>query len=109
VNALETKEALDAKDIEGFARGVARYWEQKKAIDPGATNMPIENLLASIQKDVQASLLPGAGGGGFIFIIAKTAEAAQRIRATLNANPLNAHSRFFDFAIDNQGLKITVL
>lgn len=108
-NALETKEALDAKDIEGFARGVARYWEQKKAIDPGATNAPIENLLASIQQDVQASLLPGAGGGGFIFIIAKTAEAAHRIRATLNANPLNAHSRFFDFAIDGQGLKITVL
>jgi fucokinase len=106
---LETKEALDAKDIDGFARGVVRYWEQKKAIDPGATNEPIENLLASIQQDVQASLLPGAGGGGFIFMIAKTAEAAQRIRATLNAKPLNAQARFFDFAIDYQGLKITVL
>lgn len=109
MNALETKEALDAKDVDGFARGVARYWEQKKAIDPGATNGPIENLLASIQQDVQASVLPGAGGGGFIFMLAKTAEAAHRIRATLNANPLNAHSRFFDFAIDYQGLKITVL
>jgi len=108
-NALETKEALDAKDIDGFARGVVRYWEQKKAIDPGATNEPIENLLTSIQQDVQASLLPGAGGGGFIFMIAKTAEAAQRIRATLNAKPLNAQARFFDFAIDYQGLKITVL
>ena len=108
-NALETKEALDAKDIDGFARGGLRYWEQKKAIDPGATNGPIENLLASIQSDVQASLLPGAGGGGFIFIIAKTAEAAHRIRTTLNAKPLNAQARFFDFAVDYQGLKITVL
>jgi len=108
-NALATKEALEAKDIDGFAQGVMRYWEQKKAIDPGATNQPIEALLASIQQDVQANVLPGAGGGGFIFIIAKSAEAAQRIRATLNAHPINAQSRFFDFAIDDQGLKITVL
>lgn len=108
-NALETKEALDAKDLDGFARGVARYWEQKKAIDPGATNEKIEALLASVQQEVQASVLPGAGGGGFVFIIAKSAEAAYRIRKIFDEHPLNEHSRFFDFAIDDQGLKITVL
>jgi galactokinase/mevalonate kinase-like predicted kinase len=100
---------LDAKDIDGFAQGVARYWEQKKAIDPGATNEKIEALLASVRQEVQASLLPGAGGGGFVFIIAKSVEAAYRIWKTFDKQPLNEHSRFFDFAIDDQGLKITVL
>ena len=108
-SAVETKEALDAQDIDGFARGVARYWELKKRIDPGSTNEPIEKLLRSVEKETQAALLPGAGGGGFIFLIAKNPTAAERIRRVFNAHPPNAHARFFDFDVDRQGLKVTVL
>jgi len=71
--------------------------------------MPIEKLLSSVSNDAQATLLPGAGGGGFIFIVAKSAAAAERIRKTFEANPPNAHARFFDFGVDPQGLKVTVL
>ncbi|HPB10154.1 MAG TPA: L-fucokinase [Kiritimatiellia bacterium] len=109
VSALATKEALDAQDIDGFAAGVARYWELKKSIDPGSTNAPIEALLASVSRETLAALLPGAGGGGFIFMIAKSAAAAERIRASFEAHPPNAHARFFDFDVDRQGLKVTVL
>ena len=109
VSAVETKEALDAQDIDGFARGIARYWELKKQIDPGSTNAPIEKLLKSVAQETQAALLPGAGGGGFIFMIAKSAPAAERIRRTFEANPPNEHARFFDFGVDQQGLKVTVL
>ncbi len=109
VSALATKEALDAQDIDGFAAGVARYWELKKSIDPGSTNAPIEALLASVSRETLAALLPGAGGGGFIFMIAKSAAAAERIRARFEAHPPNAHARFFDFDVDRQGLKVTVL
>jgi fucokinase len=108
-SALETKEALDAQDIDGFARCVARYWELKKRIDPGSTNAPIERLLKKVAADTQAALLPGAGGGGFIFLLAKSAEAAARIRRAFEAHPPNAHARFFDFSVDGQGLKVTVL
>ncbi|HPS08376.1 MAG TPA: bifunctional fucokinase/L-fucose-1-P-guanylyltransferase, partial [Kiritimatiellia bacterium] len=107
--ATAAKEALDAQDIDGFARGVARYWELKKRIDPGSTNAPIEALLRSVEKETQAALLPGAGGGGFIFMIAKSAAAAERIRRVFGANPPNPHARFFDFDVDRQGLKVTVL
>lgn len=108
-SAVATKEALDAQDIDGFARGVSRYWELKKRIDPGSTNTPIEALLKSVERETLAALLPGAGGGGFIFMVAKSAAAAGRIRKTFLAHPPNAHARFFDFDIDRQGLKITVL
>ncbi|MDR2849214.1 MAG: hypothetical protein LBW77_01530 [Verrucomicrobiota bacterium] len=108
-SAVATKEALDAQDIDGFAQGVVRYWELKKRIDPGSTNAPIEALLKSVARETQAALLPGAGGGGFIFLIAKSAAAAERIRRAFNARPPNAHARFFDFAVDQQGLKVTVL
>ena len=108
-SAVATKEALDAQDVDGFARGVARYWELKKQIDPGSTNAPIEALLKSVECETLAALLPGAGGGGFIFMIAKSAAAAERIRKTFEANPPNEHARFFDFDVDKQGLKVTVL
>lgn len=108
-SAVETKEALDAQDIDGFARGVARYWALKKQIDPGSTNAPIEKLLKAVAQETQAALLPGAGGGGFIFMLAKSAAAAERIRRTFEAHPPNAHARFFDFGVDQQGLKVTVL
>lgn len=108
-SALETKEALDAQDVEAFARGVGRYWELKKQIDPGSTNAPIEGLLKMVEAESSAALLPGAGGGGFIFLIAKSAEAAARIREKFERNPPNQQARFFDFDIDQQGLKVTVL
>ena len=54
-------------------------------------------------------LLPGAGGGGFVFMVAKSAAAARRIRADLESNPPNKAGRFFDFALDAGGLKVTVL
>lgn len=108
-SAVETKEALDAQDLEGFARGVARYWALKKQIDPGSTNAHIEVLLRRVEAQTLAALLPGAGGGGFIFLIAKSAAAAERIRRAFEAKPPNAHARFFDFDVDQQGLKVTVL
>lgn len=108
-SAAETKEALDARDIDGFARGIARYWELKKRIDPGSTNAPIEALLKAVERETQAALLPGAGGGGFIFLVAKSAAAAGRIRQVFEARPPNAQARFFDFDVDRQGLKVTVL
>jgi len=108
-SAPEAKEALDAQDIDGFARVIARYWELKKRIDPGSTNAPIEALLRSVAGETQAALLPGAGGGGFIFLLARSAAAAERIRRTFERRPLNTHARFFDFDVDQQGLKVTVL
>ncbi len=108
-SAAETKEALDAQDLDGFARGIARYWELKKRIDPGSTNAPIERLLKKVRADTQAALLPGAGGGGFILLLAKSPAAAERIRRSFEAHPPNPHARFFDFDVDDQGLKVTVL
>lgn len=107
--AEEMKDVLDARDVDGFACGIARYWELKKRIDPGSTNPQIERMLDMAAGDARAALLPGAGGGGFIFLIANDAAAAARIRKTFGENPPNANARFFDFDIDRQGLKVTVL
>lgn len=107
--ALDMKDCLDAQNVDGFAHGVERYWTLKKQIDPGATNPELEALFKRVDRWTSARLLPGAGGGGFILFIAKDAEATRKIRRSLSANPPNEHARFFEFDVDQTGLKVTVL
>ena len=56
-----------------------------------------------------ARLLPGAGGGGFVFMIARSVEDARVIREQLTDRPPNRLARFFEFTVDPDGLATTVL
>ena len=107
--AAAAADSLDKHDVSGFAARVQEYWELKKQIDPGSTNSEIEKLIARVKGVANAVLLPGAGGGGFLFVIAKSVAAARRLVADLESKPLNQHARVFKFNIDPVGLKVTVL
>lgn len=88
---------------------VNEYWSLKKAIDPGATTRGIEKMLDPIRHELSAHMLPGAGGGGFVFMVTKSATAARRVRAMLERRPPNALARFYEFAVDREGLRTVVL
>lgn len=103
------KEILDRQDINGFCQELATYWELKKAIDPGTTNSQIEALLKKLDPFLSAALLPGAGGGGFLFMVAKDEKSVAAIRETLEREPMNEQARFFDFEIDQKGMSVAVL
>lgn len=107
--AVQMKADLDAQDIDAFGRGIEHYWTLKKRLDPGSTNPAIEKLIGQVDKWCAGKLLPGAGGGGFVFMVAHDEEAAGRIRKQLTTHAPNAAARFFDFAVDQTGLKVTVL
>jgi fucokinase len=107
--AEQMKNDLGSGDVEGFARGVQLYWDLKKRLDPGSTNEKIESLLRPLERFLSGKLLTGAGGGGFVFMVARDAEAAQKVRQLLEKNPPNALARFFDFDVDPHGLSVTIL
>lgn len=109
VAALEMKEHLDRRDVDAFAQGIERYWTLKKQLDRGATNPGIEQIIQSVRKWCGGVLLPGAGGGGFVFMVAHDADAAARIRKQLTAHPPNELARFFDLGIDATGLSVRSL
>ena len=102
------RDDLLASDCEAFARGVLDYWELKKAIDPGATTPVIESLIDRVKPLLSAWELPGAGGGGFLLMIARSRRDASRVREMLIAHPPNAQARFYEPAIDDSGLSITL-
>ena len=107
--ALEMKANLDAQDVDAFAEGIERYWTLKKQIDPGSSNPQIEALLKSVNRWTAGRMLPGAGGGGFIFLVARDPDAARQIRRHLKEFPPNRLARFFDYDVDQTGVKVTVL
>ena len=100
---------LEGGDAEGFCRGVSEYWELKKAFDPGSTNARIEAIVRPVARYLSAYELPGAGGGGFVFMIARDPDAAARVRSALTRRPPNRLARFYDFAIDQKGIAVSTL
>ena len=107
--AVRMRNDLLAGDIDGFASGVERYWGHKTALDPGATNDTIRALIEPIRGDLSGYELPGAGGGGFLFAIARDESAADRIRQHLTRNPPNDRARFYNVAISEDGLRTAIM
>lgn len=91
--------ALKRGDWEKFCAIVNAYWLNKKALDPGSTNPQVEMLIARIAPWTAAVTLTGAGGGGFLFAIAKSAAARRRIGQVLST--AGNGGRCYRFAMDS--------
>ena len=104
--ARRAARALAKGDLDTFASCVNDYWRDKKLLDAGSTNEKVDDIIDAIRPYASAVSLAGAGGGGFMYILAKSAADAKRIRAFIERNPPSPHSRFYDFAVDNVGMRI---
>lgn len=90
--------ALERRDYQAFSRMLASYWIQKKALDPGSTNPEVESIIARIEPWVSAVSLCGAGGGGFLFAIARSAAAKRRVKRILES--AGNGGRCYTFALE---------
>lgn len=106
-NALNVQEGLQEGDYDCLGRCVRRSWELNKALDPGTNPPEIERLLAPLADWLAGAKLLGAGGGGYLLLLAKDATASQRIKEYLQANPPNARARFVGLSVSREGLHIT--
>ena len=101
--------AAEAGDVEAFAACVREYWRDKKLLDAGSTNEGVDDVMDAIRPLVSAVSLAGAGGGGFMYILAKSRADARRVRRMLERAPLSPQSRFYDFGIDDVGMTVEYL
>ena len=79
--------AVRAGDFATFAACLNEYWELKKALDPGSTNAGVEAIFEAVKSEIVAGSLCGAGGGGFMILIAKSSAARTRIEEILKSVP----------------------
>ncbi|MDE3743432.1 bifunctional fucokinase/fucose-1-phosphate guanylyltransferase [Maribacter polysaccharolyticus] len=106
-HAFETFKVLQSGNFNDFSDCVNLTWEQKKKLDQGINPPGVEKIIAMIKDHAAAYKLPGAGGGGYLFIIAKDPQAAGIIRKTLHNNPINNRARFVDIDLSPTGFQVT--
>ena len=100
-------DSIVRNDIEGLAEAIRRSWNLNQRLDPG-TNVPdVQVILDTCDNDLAAAKLLGAGGGGYMVMVARDAESARRIRSRLQAAPPNNKARFVDMTLSKTGLHIT--
>lgn len=106
-HALDMFEAVQLGNFEQYGRLVGKSWEQNKALDSGTNPPAVEAIINRIQDEALGYKLPGAGGGGYLYVVAKDPDAARRIRQTLMTNPANANARLVEMNLSNKGLQVS--
>lgn len=106
-HALSLFDTIQTGDLDAYGRKVRETWRQNKALDSGTNPPVIDELCRRIDDLCLGYKLPGAGGGGFMYMVAKDTAAAARIRKTLTDNPLTPNSRFVEMSVSHTGLQIS--
>ena len=86
---------------------VERSWDLNQALDKGTNPPEVAAIIDSVRDWTAGVKLLGAGGGGYMLLLAKDEDAGNRVRQKLAAFPPNPRARFVDFSVSQTGLQIT--
>lgn len=106
-HALKMAEAIQRCDYQEYGRLINITWRQNQLLDSGTNPPETESIIRKISDLCLGLKLPGAGGGGFLYMAAKDPEAAARIRQILTETPPNHAARFVDMTLSTTGLQIS--
>ncbi|MDR1202749.1 MAG: bifunctional fucokinase/L-fucose-1-P-guanylyltransferase [Tannerellaceae bacterium] len=106
-HALGMYEAIQCGNFDTYGHLIGKTWEQNKAIDSGTNPPAVEKIISLIKDYALGYKLPGAGGGGYLYIVAKDPEAAGHIRRILSMESHCPNARFVDMSLSRTGLQIS--
>lgn len=98
-DAVKAFKAIEKRDWHTYTAIMNAYWVNKKALDPGSTNPMVESIIARVAPMIDAVTLCGAGGGGFMLIIACDRAAKRKVRRVLETGSPIKGGRFYDLAL----------
>ena len=100
--AVEMAYAMKESDWDYLGSLLDRHWQLNQVLDPHTTNAPINQLLEHVRPYISGAKLAGAGGGGFLMLLAKTPDDAKRLRGSLAALP--GPGALYEWAVAPLGL-----
>lgn len=106
-HALTMYDALQRQDFAAYGRLLRETWTQNQALDAGTNPPAVARICAEVDDLCAGYKLPGAGGGGYLYMLAKDPEAADRIRRRLMENPPAQNARFVDMTISKTGFQVS--
>lgn len=106
-HALDMYEAIQRQDFETMGRLIRKTWQQNQLIDSGTNPDSVKRITDLIDDLCLGYKLPGAGGGGYLYMVAKDPEAAARIKQIINAAQPNLNARFVEMTLSKKGLQVS--
>ena len=106
-HALDMAETIQRNDFETYGALIGKTWMQNKALDCGTNPPAVEEIINKIKDYTLGYKLPGAGGGGYLYMVAKDPQAALRIREILTQDVPNPRARFVEMALSGTGFQVS--
>ncbi|MBQ2237056.1 MAG: fucokinase, partial [Clostridia bacterium] len=75
--------SLEGGNLDKFCRLLNEHWELSKKLDAGCTNTCIDQIFTSIDDLIDAKMICGAGGGGFLQVILKKGVTKEQLKEQL--------------------------
>ena len=104
---MDMYDAILRNDFEETGRLIRKTWKQNQLLDEGTNPAAVQALTERIDDLCLGYKLPGAGGGGYLYMVAKDPDAAVRIRRMLTEERPNERARFVEMSLSNKGLEIS--
>lgn len=106
-NAGRCFNAIQRCDRTALEAAIRTSWRLNQELDAGTNPPEVAAILERIAPWTAACKLLGAGGGGFLLILAHDETAARHIRQMLTSAPPNPRARFVDLTLSEAGLELT--
>ena len=106
-HSMDMYEAIQRQDFLAMGQLISKTWQQNQRIDSGTNPDSVRRITDLIDELCLGYKLPGAGGGGYLYMVAKDPEAAARIRQILTMQQPNANARFVDMTLSKTGLQVS--
>ena len=106
-HAIDMYEAIQRQDFGMYGQLVRKTWQQNQLIDSGTNPESVQRITSLVDDLCSGYKLPGAGGGGYLYMVAKDPDAAARIKQVINQTQPNPNARFVDMTLSKTGLQIS--
>ena len=102
--AVEMAHAMQEGQWDRLGELLDRHRELNQVLDPNTTNTAIQALLESVRPFIRGAKLTGAGGGGFMILLARSREARRELVAFLEKR--GDGGRVFEYQVAREGMRI---
>ena len=106
-HAQDMYDAILRQDFQRLGLLVRKTWAQNQQIDSGTNPVSVQRITDLVDDLCLGYKLPGAGGGGYLYMVAKDPEAAARIKQTLTVARPHANARFVEMTLSKKGLQVS--
>jgi len=103
--AIEMSYAMAEGNWRHLGELLARHWQLNQVLDPHTTNAPINAILDRARPYIHGAKLAGAGGGGFLMLLARNPEAAEELKLELTRNS-HESGNVVSYRIAEEGLRV---